>query len=84
MTETIIIRYRDVELFLDGIDGNVSITSWNWKEDLFLGRRKYMFYGIWESALVALGELYPDDSAEFIDYALAEQGLYPSEYDYES
>ena len=84
MTETIIIRYRDVELFLDGIDGNVSITSWNWKEDLFLGRRKYMFYGLWEAALVALMELYPDDSAEIIDYELAEQGLYPSEYDDES
>ena len=84
MTETIIIRYRDVELFLDGIDGNVSITSWNWKEDLFLGRRKYISYSMWEAALVALGELYPDDSAEFIDYALAEQGLYASEYDEES
>jgi hypothetical protein len=39
---------------------------------------------MWEAALVALGELYPDDSAEFIDYALAEQGLYASEYDDES
>ena len=39
---------------------------------------------MWEAALVALGELYPDDSAEIIDYALAEQGLYPSEYDEES
>ena len=84
MTETIVIRYRETELFLDGIDGNVSITSWNWKEDLFLGRRKYMFYSLREAALVALGELYPDDSAEIIDYELAEQGLYSSEYDDES
>ena len=84
MTETIVIRYREVELFLDGIDGNVSITSWNWKDDLHLGRKKYISYGIWEAALVALGELYPDDSAESIDYELAEQGLYPSEYDHES
>ena len=82
MTETIIIRYRDVELFLDGIDGNVSITSW--KDDLYLGRKKYISYSLWEAALVALGELYPDDSAEIIDYELAEQGLYPSEYDDES
>ena len=84
MTETIIVRYRETELFLDGIDGNVSITSWKWKDDLYLGRRKYMFYSLWEAALVALGELYPDDSAEIIDYELAEQGLYASEYDDES
>ena len=84
MTETIVIRYREVELFLDGIDGNVSITSWNWKDDLHLGRKKYISYGIWEAALVALGELYPDDRAESIDYELAEQGLNPSEYDHES
>ena len=84
MTETIIIRYRDVELFLDGIDGNVSITSWKWKDDLYLGRMRYMFYGLWGAALKAFGELYPDDSTEIIDYALAEQGIYPSEYDYES
>ncbi len=84
MYETIVVRYRETELFLYGIDGNVSITSWNWKDDLYLGRRKYMFYSIWEAALVALMDLYPDDSAEFIDYALAEQGLYVSEYDDES
>lgn len=84
MTETIIVRYRETELFLDGIDGNVSITSWKWKDDLYLGRKKYLFYSMLEAALVALGELYPDDRAEFIDYALAEQGLYASEYDDES
>ena len=84
MTETIIIRYREAELFLEGIDGNVSITSWKWTDDSYLGRRKYLSYSMWEAALVALGELYPDDSAEFIDYELAEQGLYPSEYDDES
>ncbi len=81
MYETIIVRYRETELFLYGIDGNVSITSWDWKNDLILGRRKYVSYSIWESALVALMDLYPDDSAEFIDYELAEQGLYASEYD---
>ncbi len=84
MTETIIVRYRDVELFLDGIDGNVSITSWNWKADRYLGRMRYMFYGLWGAAMRALMELYPDDSAENIDYELAEQGIYPSEYDDES
>ena len=82
MTETIILRYREAEIHLDGIDGNVSITSW--KDDLFLGRMRYMFYGLWGAALKALQVLYPDDSAEFIDYELAEQGLYPSEYDDES
>ena len=82
MTETIILRYRESEIHLDGIDGNVSITSW--KADYYLGRMRYMFYGLWGAALKALGELYPDDSAEFIDYALAEQGIYPSEYDEES
>ena len=82
MTETIILRYRETELFLDGIDGNVSITSW--KADHYLGQMRYMFYGLWGAALVALQKLYPDDSAEFIDYALAEQGIYPSEYDDES
>ena len=82
--QTIIVRYRDVELFLDGIDGNVSITSWKWKDDRYLGRKRYMFYGLWGAALKALQELYPDDSAESIDYELAEQGLYQSEYDDES
>lgn len=82
MTETIIVRYRDAEIHLEGIDGNVSITSW--KDDRYLGRKRYMFYGLWGAAMKALQDLYPDDSAENIDYELAEQGLYPSEYDYES
>ena len=82
MTDTIIVRYRETEIHIDGIDGNVSITSW--KADYYLGRMRYMSYGIWEAALVALQKLYPDDRAENIDYVLAEQGLYPSEYDYES
>lgn len=82
MTETIIVRYRETELFLDGIDGNVSITSW--KDDCYLGRMRYMFYGLWGAALKAFQVLYPDDIAEFIDYELAEQGIYPSEYDDES
>ena len=82
MTETIIVRYREAEIHLEGIDGNVSITSW--KDDCYLGHKKYISYGIWEAALVALMELYPDDNAENIDYELAEQGLYASEYDDES
>ena len=82
MTETIILRYRDAEIHLEGIDGNISIASW--KDDYYLGRMRYMFYGLWGAALKALQVLYPDDIAENIDYALAEQGLYPSEYDYES
>ena len=82
MTETIVLRYREAEIHLEGIDGRVIITSW--KDDYYLGRMRYISYGIWGAALKALHVLYPDDSAEFIDCALAEQGLYPSEYDYES
>ena len=82
MTETIILRYREAEIHLDGIDGNVSIASW--KADYYLGRMRYISYGLWGAALKALMELYPDDSAEIIDYELAEQGLYSSEYDDES
>ena len=82
MTETIILRYREAEIHLEGIDGNISITSW--KADYYLGRMRYISYGLWGAALKALMELYPDDSAEIIDYELAEQGLYSSEYDDES
>ena len=82
MTETIILRYRKAEIHLEGIDGNISITSW--KDDYYLGRKKYIFYGLWGAALKALQVLYPDDLAESIDYELAEQGIYPSEYDDES
>ena len=82
MTKTIVLRYRDAEIHLEGIDGKVIITSW--KYDCYLGHKNYISYGLWGSALKALQVLYPDDLAENIDYALAEQGLYPSEYDYES
>ena len=82
MTETIILQYRESEIHLEGNDGRVSITSW--KDDYYLGHKNYISYGLWGAALKALQVLYPGDLAENIDYALAEQGLYPSEYDYES
>ena len=41
MTETIILRYSEAELHPTGVDGDVAVTSW--KDECFLGRKKYLF-----------------------------------------